>query len=121
MLNNNEMTVAEAARRLGRSIEQVRRYLREGRLAGRRVGQQWFIDESELLTFEAGLTKGQSMIREPAAVYEESRMRTYEDERERTLINEEFLAELDVLSERVRAEAADIDVVALIREDRDDH
>ena len=39
------ITVAEAARRLGRSIEQVRRYLREGKLPGRRIGQQWFIDE----------------------------------------------------------------------------
>lgn len=33
---------------MGRSIEQVRRYLREGKLAGRRIGQQWFIPESAL-------------------------------------------------------------------------
>jgi len=42
------ITVAEAARRLSRSIEQVRRYLREGKLQGQRIGQQWFIDEASL-------------------------------------------------------------------------
>jgi len=45
---DDNITVQEAARRLGRSIEQVRRYLREGKLAGKRVGQQWFIPESAL-------------------------------------------------------------------------
>jgi excisionase family DNA binding protein len=42
------ITVAEAARRLNRSIEQVRRYLREGKLRGQRIGGQWFIEESQL-------------------------------------------------------------------------
>jgi len=40
------ITVAEAARRLNRSIEQVRRYLREGKLRGQRIGNQWFVEES---------------------------------------------------------------------------
>lgn len=40
------LTVSQTARRLGRSIEQVRRYLREGKLPGQRIGQQWFIPES---------------------------------------------------------------------------
>jgi hypothetical protein len=31
------ITVAEAARRLNRSIEQVRRYLREGKFKGQRI------------------------------------------------------------------------------------
>jgi len=39
------ITVAEAARRLNRSIEQVRRYLREGKLRGQRIGNQWFVEE----------------------------------------------------------------------------
>jgi excisionase family DNA binding protein len=42
------ITVAEAARRLGRSLEQVRRYLREGKLKGQRVGGQWFVEEASL-------------------------------------------------------------------------
>ncbi|MBI4339290.1 MAG: helix-turn-helix domain-containing protein [Chloroflexi bacterium] len=40
------ITVSEAADRLERSSEQVRRYLREGKLEGRRLGGQWFIRES---------------------------------------------------------------------------
>ncbi len=41
--SENLITVPEAAKLLHRSIEQVRRYLREGKLPGRRIGQQWFI------------------------------------------------------------------------------
>jgi excisionase family DNA binding protein len=44
------ITVAEAAKRLDRSIEQVRRYLREGKLKGQRIGNQWFVDEASLET-----------------------------------------------------------------------
>ena len=42
------LTVAEAARRLNLSIEQVRRKLREGKLKGQRVGNQWFVDPRSL-------------------------------------------------------------------------
>jgi len=45
------LTVADAAVRLDRSTEQVRRYLREGRLSGRRIGGQWFIEQQALQTF----------------------------------------------------------------------
>ena len=45
------LTVADAAQQLDRSTEQVRRYLREGRLRGRRLGGQWFIEESALTSF----------------------------------------------------------------------
>ena len=43
------ISVAEAARRLDKSIEQVRRDLRAGRLRGQRVGNQWFVDEGSLV------------------------------------------------------------------------
>lgn len=49
------LSVGEAARELSRSTEQVRRYLREGRLTGRRMGGQWFIDQSALMAFREGL------------------------------------------------------------------
>jgi excisionase family DNA binding protein len=39
------ITVAEAAKRLHLSTEQVRRKLREGKLKGQRIGNQWFVDE----------------------------------------------------------------------------
>lgn len=49
------LTVAEVAERLGRSTEQVRRYLRERRLRGQRIGGQWFIPETELESFRESL------------------------------------------------------------------
>jgi excisionase family DNA binding protein len=41
-------TVQEAANELGLSIEQVRRHLRERKLSGQKLGQQWFVDEKSL-------------------------------------------------------------------------
>jgi excisionase family DNA binding protein len=45
---DGKLSVHEAATRLGRSTEQVRRYLREGKLKGQRIGNQWWIDSSDL-------------------------------------------------------------------------
>lgn len=42
------LTVHQVAQRLGRSLEQVRRYLREGKLRGQRIGNQWFMEESAI-------------------------------------------------------------------------
>jgi excisionase family DNA binding protein len=47
------LTVAETARLLRRSTEQVRRYLREGVIPGRRVGGQWFINRAAAERFMA--------------------------------------------------------------------
>lgn len=44
---HEHLTVAAAARLLGRSTEQVRRYLREGTLPGHRLGGQWFIQPAD--------------------------------------------------------------------------
>lgn len=49
--DSDVITVAETARRLSRSTEQVRRYLREGRLTGKRIGGQWFIERSAVDSF----------------------------------------------------------------------
>ena len=59
------ITVNEAARRMGRSTEQVRRYLREGRLPGRRIGGQWFIRETALLYRTRQEEMSEMMRREP--------------------------------------------------------
>jgi excisionase family DNA binding protein len=53
--DNALLSVSEAARRLERSTEQVRRYLREGRLSGRRIGGQWFIERATLDQFSASM------------------------------------------------------------------
>lgn len=47
------LSVSDAAKRLQRSTEQVRRYLREERLKGQRIGGQWFIDRDVLDAFVA--------------------------------------------------------------------
>lgn len=43
------VSVQEAAEAMKRSTEQVRRYLREGKLTGRRIGGQWFIRETAVV------------------------------------------------------------------------
>ena len=68
------ITVAEAARRLNRSLEQVRRYLREGKLKGQRVGGQWFVEEASLpLRYQ--IRRGRrTSVREPGATMEATKM-----------------------------------------------
>ena len=56
-----ELTVSEAATYLGRSTEQVRRYLRDGALAGYRVGQQWFVPPTALAAFKASRVETPAM------------------------------------------------------------
>ena len=48
MAGSARLTVADAARILDRSTEQIRRYLREGVLPGERIGNQWFINQFDL-------------------------------------------------------------------------
>jgi excisionase family DNA binding protein len=42
------ITVPEAARRIRRDPETIRRWIRSGRLASQRVGTQYLVDELEL-------------------------------------------------------------------------
>jgi len=68
------ITVAEAARRLGRSIEQVRRYLREGKLKGQRVGGQWFVEEASLPVRYQVRSGPSASVREPGVTMEATKM-----------------------------------------------
>jgi len=117
------VTVAEAARRLGRSIEQVRRYLREGRLAGRRIGQQWFIEEEAVADWRPGRSgeAAGGRIGEAVATYEVRPMRMDETKKNERLIGDKLLAEIDRVREKIREEAGEFDVVALLRESREEH
>ena len=54
------VTVQQAAQSMGRSTEQVRRYLREGNLPGRHIGGQWFIREPAVL-YRTGRVEGTEM------------------------------------------------------------
>ncbi len=49
------LTVPEAARRVGRNPETIRRWIREGKLASTRVGTQYLIDEADLLGTPQGI------------------------------------------------------------------
>ena len=44
------LTVPQAARRVRRNPETIRRWIREGRLRARRVGTQHLIEETDLLS-----------------------------------------------------------------------
>lgn len=48
------MTVPEAARRIRRNPETVRRWIREGRLRCTKVGTQYLVDEADLDRLTAG-------------------------------------------------------------------
>ncbi len=61
------MTVAETAKLLRRSTEQVRRYLREGDLPGRRLGGQWFVDRDDAETFARQRRDGTEFLRRLAS------------------------------------------------------
>ncbi|MGH2614957.1 MAG: helix-turn-helix domain-containing protein [Thermomicrobiales bacterium] len=57
------LTVAETARLLRRSMEQVRRYLREGSLPGRRLGGQWFVHQADAQAFLLRRPDGSDFLR----------------------------------------------------------
>jgi len=87
------ITVAEAARRLNRSIEQVRRYLREGKLRGQRIGNQWFVEEYSLAR-----------------------------RRGEPLVPPELLERIRRTREEIRRRAGhDFDVLEMIRQSRESH
>jgi len=48
------LTVPEAARRLRKNPETVRRWIREGKLRSTRIGTQHLVDEADLDQFRAG-------------------------------------------------------------------
>jgi len=108
------ITVAEAARRLGRSLEQVRRYLREGKLKGQRVGGQWFVEEASLpLRYQ--LPGGPSArVREPGATMEATKMTKEEIEA--------LIKRVDENREAIRRRLGHgFDVVELLRRSREGH
>ncbi|MGH9203259.1 MAG: helix-turn-helix domain-containing protein [Vicinamibacterales bacterium] len=116
------VTVAEAARQLGRSIEQVRRYLREGRLPGRRIGQQWFIEEDALTTRGPGQGRASTpRVSEALATYKARPMKRDDPKKREHLLDKELLAEIDRIREEIRKEYGEFDVVRMVRESRDSH
>jgi len=108
------ITVAEAAKRLGRSLEQVRRYLREGKLKGQRIGGQWFVEEASLeLRYQPSRGTAQR-IREGSVVMEAGKLSKEEID---TLIKR-----IDANREAIRRRLGHgFDISRLIEESREGH
>jgi len=108
------ITVAEAAKRLGRSLEQVRRYLREGKLKGQRIGGQWFVEEASLeLRYQPSRGTTQR-IREGSVVMEAGKLSKEEID---TLIKR-----IDANREAIRRRLGHgFDISRLIEESREGH
>lgn len=52
--STDKLTLRDVANELGRSLEQVRRYVREGKLPAEKLGMQWFVDRRTLEAFKGG-------------------------------------------------------------------
>jgi hypothetical protein len=51
-MTKEDLTLAEAAARLGRNLELVRVWVASGRLAGRKRADRWFVSARDLARFE---------------------------------------------------------------------
>ncbi len=89
-----DLKLNQVAQELGRSLEQVRRYVREGKLPAKKLGMQWFVTRRDLDSFRgAGSKPSQQEVAERARA----------------------------LRERIRARVGPLDVVELLEEDRRSH
>jgi excisionase family DNA binding protein len=61
------LTVPEAARRVDRDPETVRRWIRSGKLRSRKVGTQHLIDEEDLELFVGDREEGHELLPLPEA------------------------------------------------------
>lgn len=108
------ITVAEAARRLGRSLEQVRRYLREGKLKGQRIGGQWFVEEASLPLRYQIRSSRRASIREPVVMMERAKLTREEIEA--------LIKRVDANREAIRRRLGHgLDIVRMIEESREGH
>jgi excisionase family DNA binding protein len=87
----DKLPLKEVARQLDRSLEQVRRYVREGKLPAQKLGMQWFVERRALEAFRSanGL-----------------------------VVKGDVLARARALRERIRARLGQMDVVELLEESR---
>ena len=110
------ITVPEAAERLSRSTEQVRRYLREGKLAGQRIGNQWFIREPAVL-YQTRPVETETQWHEDAG---ESEGRPMMSGRARMEIYERIRSHREEIRRDWEAADVRIDAAELVREIREE-
>ena len=90
----DDLKLNQVAQELGKSLEQVRRYVREGKLPARKLGMQWFVTRRDLDAFRGiGGKPSQQEVTERARA----------------------------LRERIKARVGLLDVVELLEESRRSH
>jgi excisionase family DNA binding protein len=94
MKDSNSLSLQEVAWELGRSLEQVRRYVREGKLPAQKLGMQWFVTRRDLEAFKSNGGKA---------------------------AGEDVLARAKAIRERIQNRVGLIDVVELLEESRRSH
>lgn len=109
------ITVPQAALKIQRSTEQVRRYLREGKLEGRRLGGQWYIKESAV----AYLVRGhQGTTAETHRDFAEEELLPMGIERK--VVFDRIRARKEAIRERWEEGRVKVDAVVLVRELREE-
>ncbi len=86
-----DLKLNQVAQELGKSLEQVRRYVREGKLPARKLGMQWFVTRRDLDAFKTP---------------------------DRKVNQQELLERIKVNRERIRARVGQINVLDLLDEVR---
>jgi excisionase family DNA binding protein len=87
----DKLPLKEVARQLGRSLEQVRRYVREGKLPAQKLGMQWFVERGALEAFKSANGR---------------------------VVKEDVLARARALREKIRQRVGLLNVVELLEESR---
>ncbi len=94
MAPEEDLKLNQVAQELGRSLEQVRRYVREGKLPARKLGMQWFVTRRDLDIFRGAKNKPSQ---------------------------QEVIERARANRERIRARVGSFDIVELLEEDRRSH
>lgn len=110
------VTVQDAAKKLNRSAEQVRRYLRAGRLEGMRVGGQWFIQEEALVYLSKPGLSGDT----PQGQGEVTGLRMDNVLRVRRAAIQRIKERRAAIRTRWEGEGTAVDAVAIVRELREE-
>lgn len=113
------LSVQKAAEKLKRSAEQVRRYLREGKLEGRRIGGQWFIRESAVAYMvRPGPAADDGAKQDQQEQEEEMELFAMDDARKTALAR--ISARRMAIRERWEKTGIKVDVAAMVRDLREE-
>jgi excisionase family DNA binding protein len=104
-MTDPQLTVEEAAERLGKPVSTVRRWVASGRLSGAKIGRQWLVDARGLPASPVAVVAPRSPST-PAGVDLDLSLTQLESRDLRSLWIPDILANEDTLSDRVSLLAA---------------